>query len=82
MERYKFEHRPNIIEAYKAREEARIVLQQPINLLLEDSIKWVADDLQREVKTDFFFMCCMFNYGYILGKRAERAKRKKTNSST
>lgn len=74
---------PNLVEAAKAKKELAIVQHQPICLLKSKPVKHfmfaVETDLRDvtdENAKNFYMILNAFNYGYILGKRAERAKRK------
>lgn len=68
-----------IKEMNTANKEADILMHQSINLFLSTSVQRVLLELKhRDGKhyCDCLAMCGAFNYGYILGKRAERARRK------
>ena len=61
--------------------EADILSHQGIGLFSSKPIKFVFKELERRRNreySEFFNRVDAFNYGYILGKRAERARRKKT----
>lgn len=75
---------PTLPQALKARAEADIVRKQGIGLFLSDPVQFVFQALENKRSEN---NCCgefsnhiamleAFNYGYILGKRAERAKRR------
>ena len=70
---------PTFAEALKAKEEADIVGHQCIGLYLSNPVQWVFQNLHRRHNGEYselFNMVDIFNYGYILGIRAERARRK------
>ena len=70
---------PTFPEALKAKQEADIVEQQGIELYSSNPVQWVFQDLRRRHNGEYselFNMIDVFNYGYIMGIRAERARRK------
>ncbi len=74
---------PNIVEAAKAKKELAIVQHQSISLLKSKPVKHFMFAVETDIRdvTDknakyFYMILNAFNYGYILGKRAERAKRR------
>ena len=70
---------PTLPEALKAKKEADIVGEQGIKLFLSKPIRWVLKELERRHDgeySDLSKRIDAFNYGYILGIRAERARRK------
>lgn len=70
---------PTLPEALKAKKEADIVGEQGIGLFLSKPVQWVFQELCRkhgENYAEVSKMIDIFNYGYILGIRAERARRK------
>ncbi|MBO5449300.1 MAG: hypothetical protein J5994_08215 [Ruminococcus sp.] len=71
---------PTVSEAQKAAKEADILSQQAIELFLSKPVKHVLFELScryRNENSPFLMFLNVFNYGYILGKRSERARRKK-----
>lgn len=73
---------PTVPEALKAKEEADMAVKNGIDLFLSRPVKFVVRELQRRCgERDVILLNCVFNYGYILGKRAERARRKKGTSN-
>lgn len=76
------ENYPTFPQALKAKKEADIVEQQGTGLFLSKPVQWVFQELRRkygENYTEVLKMTDIFNYGYILGIRAERARRKSTS---
>ena len=70
---------PSVPQALKARAEADIVQQQALNLFISNAVQWVLQELERRHSgegSEMFIHADMFNYGYIMGIRAERARRK------
>ena len=70
---------PTLPQALKAKEEADIVGHQCIELYSSNPVQWVFQNLRRRHNGEYselFNMIDVFNYGYILGIRAERARRK------
>ena len=68
---------PTFPQALKAKKDADIVEHQGIGLFFSNPVQWVFNELHR--RHDYqekFNMCDIFNYGYIMGIRAERARRK------
>lgn len=69
---------PNILEAIEARKQADITEQQEMDLFMSKPVRHVMFELENRciVKPykDLFFTMDVFYYGYILGKRAERAR--------
>lgn len=74
------ENYPTISEAQKARKEADIVEKQYAAMFISKPVRHVFYELDcryRDKRSYSFLMfMSVFNYGYILGKRAERARRK------
>lgn len=66
---------PNFMEALKARDEVDILEKQGIGVFISRPVKHVLYELERRYKDPFLFVANVFYYGYILGKRAKRAKR-------
>ncbi len=70
---------PNIIEATEAKKEFTIVQHQPIGLFLSKKVKhflFTAEVYNCDrASGDRFMVFDAFAYGYILGKRAERARK-------
>ncbi len=82
--RIDLENWPTLSEASKAKKEANILLYQEIDLFISNPVKWVLEDAERRHNkeySEFFNKLNAFNYGYILGKRAERSRRKKAKQS-
>lgn len=76
------ENYPTLPQALKANKEADIVEQQGIGLFLSNPVQWVFQNLRRRHNGEYselFNMIDVFNYGYILGIRAERARKKRTS---
>lgn len=73
---------PTVSEALKIKKEAEIVRQQGIELFLSRPVRLVIEELKRRNREtgydQFIALLEAFNYGYIMGKRAER-KRKGMN---
>lgn len=73
---------PTVSEALKIKKEAEIVRQQEIELFLSRPVRLVIEELKRRNREtgydQFIALLEAFNYGYIMGKRAER-KRKGMN---
>lgn len=73
---------PTVSEALKIKKEAEIVRQQGIELFLSRPVRLVIEELKRRNREtgydQFIALLEAFNYGYIMGKRAER-KRKGLN---
>ena len=73
---------PTVSEALKSKKEAEIVRQQEIELFLSRPVRLVIEELKRRNREtgydQFIALLEAFNYGYIMGKRAER-KRKGMN---
>jgi len=70
---------PSFAEAQKASKEADIVMKQYLDVFLSKPVRHVFFELEcrDELKNSPFLMfAAVFNYGYILGKRSERARRK------
>lgn len=73
------ENYPTLPQALKAKKEADIVGEQGIGLFLSKPVQWVFQELclkHSENYAEVSKMIDIFNYGYILGIRAERARRK------
>ena len=73
------ENYPTFPQALKAEQEADIVGEQGVELFFSNTAQWVLDALRRRYSGEYqeeFNMCDAFNYGYIMGIRAERARRK------
>lgn len=67
-------------EALKTDKEADILSHQGIDLFTSKPIKWVLEAAERSYNkehSELLNRLNAFNYGYILGKRAERARRRK-----
>lgn len=61
-----------------ADKEADKVMENKNALFFDKQVKLVIRELQRRCESDNIVLYnCIFNYGYILGKRVERARRKK-----
>lgn len=76
------ENWPTVPEALKAKQEAGIAMKNGIGLFVSKPIKFVVQELQRRFEGhNVLLLNCIFNYGYILGKRAERARKKKSEQS-
>lgn len=70
---------PTFPQALKAKKDADIVEHQGIGLFFSNPVQWVLNDLRRRYSGEYqeeFNMCDAFNYGYIMGIRAERTRRK------
>ena len=79
------ENYPTLPQALKANKEADIVEQQGIGLFLSNPVQWVFQNLRRRHNGEYselFNMIDVFNYGYILGIRAERARIKRTSKQS
>ncbi len=75
------ENWPTLFEALEAKKEADILIKQRIGLFLSKPVQHVFLELRcREFqpKDSIWLIINAFNYGYILGKRAERQRRKGT----
>lgn len=73
------ENWPTFAEALKAKGEADIVGHQSIGLFLSRSVQQVFQAIRckyDEERAQAMITTGIFNYGYILGVRAERARRK------
>ena len=66
---------PTVPQALKAKKEADIVEYQTVGLFLSNPVQWVLDILRCRHNREFE-LGSAFHYGYILGIRAERARRK------
>lgn len=69
-----------VAEARTAAKEADILKHQNIDTFCSKPVKHVLFELScryRNENSPFLMFLNIFNYGYILGKRAERARRKK-----
>lgn len=64
-------------EASEIEREADIVLQQGIGLFCSEPVKAVIKELESRTHDSFVIKLDVFYYGYIMGKRAERARRGK-----
>lgn len=80
---WKSEYYPSLREALQARKTVDIVRKQTMELFLSRDVSHVLSELERRSQdelrggiTNVLFYMNVFNYGYILGKRAERARRK------
>ena len=74
------ENWPTLSEALQAKKEADILLHQGAGLFSSNPVKWVLKELEHRHSreySEFFNRLDAFNYGYMLGKRAERARRKR-----
>lgn len=74
------ENWPTLSEALQAKKEADIVSHKGIEPFSSKLVKLVLNELERRhygEYSEFFNRLDAFNYGYILGIRAERARRKK-----
>ncbi len=73
---------PNAIEAQKARQEAHISGELPMTLFMSKPVSHVLCELESCCgEKSYLFVCGVFNYGYIMGKRAERARRAKSKQA-
>lgn len=71
------ENYPTLTEALKARNEVDILDKQSLGLFLSKPVRHVLFELEcRHQISSPFTISEIFYYGYILGKRAERARRK------
>lgn len=73
------ENYPTLTEALKARNEVDILGKQYPRLFLSKSVQHVLFELEcqyRDKNSPLLMFLGVFNYGYILGIRAERARRK------
>lgn len=60
-----------------ANDEADMIMKSKDDLFFSKPVKYVVRELQRRCdRHDNILLNSVFNYGYILGKRAERARRK------
>lgn len=64
------------LEAFEIQREVDIVLHQGIGLVCSETVKSVINELESRTCDKLLIKIDAFNYGYIMGKRAERAKRK------
>lgn len=62
-----------------ADKEADMIMKNKNTLFFGEQIKYVIQELQRRCDgyDSVLLRNCVLNYGYILGKRAERARRKR-----
>lgn len=79
----KIEDYPNAMQAFKARDEAKIVEEQPVDIFLSNTVVYVINELEllnrdKYHNNKMLFAMSIFNYGYIMGKRAERQRKHKT----
>lgn len=79
---YSLETWQSILESLElekaADKEANMIMKNEINVFYSKPVKYVIRELQRRCdRHDNILLKSVFNYGYILGKRAERARRKK-----
>ena len=56
-----------------------ILMKQDIKLFFREAAP-IINELFRRDSDNFFILMEIFNYGYILGKRAERARRSRKKS--
>lgn len=70
---------PTFTEALKMKKEIEIIKQQGIEKFLERMPKLIIQEIERTEKELLWRELILMNYGYIMGVRAERAKRKKVN---
>lgn len=63
-------------EALEIQREVDIVLHQELGLVCSETVKSVINELESRAYDNFLIKIEAFNYGYIMGKRAERARRK------
>lgn len=77
---------PTVLEAAKAQEEVNIIAEQPVGLFFSKPVQNVFYTLGCKYRdsrdSDIMMLISAFDYGYILGKRAERSKKKSTKPST
>lgn len=72
---------PTLFEVLEAKKEADILKKQRVGLFFSKPVQHVFLDLrcrENQPKGNVWMMLDAFNYGYILGKRAERQRRKGT----
>lgn len=67
---------PTLPEALEAKKECDIAKKQGIGLFLSKPVKFVVLEIKSRCEDSVLLWTDIFNYGYILGKRAERARRK------
>lgn len=79
----KIEDYPTLPQALEAKKEAEIVMYQSIEPFMTNSVKYVVNEIDLKIRDNFqnskfFLLLSIFNYGYIMGKRAERQRKHKT----
>lgn len=72
---------PDAIEALKAHNEVEILGYQTIGLFMSKPVRHVLSQLECRYGTEWRFALDVFNYGFIMGKRAERARRAKSKQA-
>lgn len=75
------ENWPTLPEALKAKEEVDILFKQTIGLFTSRPVKFVVAEIKHRcaregLNHENFVLMLVLNYGYIMGVRAERARRK------
>lgn len=83
---YSLETWQSILESLElekaADKEADMIMKSKDDLFFSKPVKYVVRELQRRYdRHDNILLNRVFSYGYILGKRAERARRKKSEQS-
>lgn len=65
-----------------AEEESDMIMKNEVEVFYSKPVRYVLKELQRRYnRYDNILLNRVFSYGYILGKRAERARRKKSEQS-
>lgn len=77
-----YESNPTAAEVMRTKREADIVMKQCCGLFMSNQVKRTLQEVERRTyqrrghSERILDLLSAFNYGYILGKRAERARRK------
>lgn len=72
---------PTFAEASKMKKEIEIIKQQDIGKFLDRMPKLIIREIERTEKELLWREMLLMSYGYIMGVRAERARRKRRLSS-
>ena len=67
---------PTFAEALKMKKEIEIIKQQDIGKFLDRMPQLIIREIERTEKELIWREVLLMNYGYIMGVRAERARRK------
>lgn len=70
------DHNANLL---KVHDTIKMLGHQPMSYY---TFKPILKELRRKGIDQYMMYCYIFSYGYILGKRAERAKKKKHSTNT